>query len=443
MTIEDLKNKAFKFTYKSADYDKLLELIGNAEFVLIGESTHGTHEFYYIRAELTKRLIEQKLFDAVAIEGDWPDTYCINQYVKNSNNANNIIKNSLDSLSGFQRFPTWMWRNEVVVEFVDWLHNYNKNLTDDRKIGFYGLDLYSLNKSIEVIINHLDKIDKAASDRARKRYSCFNGFTDKLDRYGYAASLGISPSCGKEVIEQLTEFNINASNYLQQRVFSGDKLFYIEQNARLVKNAENYYRSMFGNRISSWNIRDDHMAETLYLLAKHISKSKYSKAKIVVWAHNSHIGDARATEQGKYYGEINLGQRVREKSGNRAFLLGFMTNIGTVTAASDWDKPAERKNLKPGLKGSYENYFSHLAENFILNLNSNITRSVIPEAMLERAVGVVYKPQKELTSHYFEVNLSKQFDALIYLMETKALVPLETTALWHKGEVYETYPYGL
>jgi erythromycin esterase-like protein len=349
----------------------------------------------------------------------------------------------LEALSGFQRFPTWMWRNEIVKSFIEWLRDYNSALENSHKIGFYGLDLYSLNKSTEIIINYLDKIDKTAADRARERYSCFYGFKSELAKYGYALSLGLAPSCKNAVVEQLIELNANAFKYLQKGILKEDELFYIEQNARLVKAAEQYYRSMFSDEISSWNVRDDHMADTLYLLVNYISKVKSCTAKIVVWAHNSHIGDARATEKGKGYNEINLGQRVKERSGNKSFLLGFMTNKGTVTAASNWDGVVERKNLRPALRGSYEHYFKHLGKDFIINLRDHNLKAIIPETMLERAVGVLYRPKTEFISHYFEADLLKQFDGLIYLNETKALTPLEITALWHKGEVYETFPSGL
>ncbi len=424
----------------AADYDSILELARNADHVLIGESTHGTHEFYSIRAEITKRLILEEGFNAIAIEGDWPDSYRINQYVKGDSN----IKNAIDALSGFKRFPTWMWRNEVVVEFIEWLHQYNSTLPTINRVGFYGLDLYSLNASIEIIIKYLEKKDIKAATRAKQRYACFNPFKEELQSYGYAAMFGLTKSCEDEVIEQLMEFSQNSYSYMKENSFAEDEFFYIKENTRLVKNAEKYYRSMFDNKSSSWNIRDLHMIETLDQLVLYLNKKLRNPAKIITWAHNSHVGDARATEF-RIRGQFNIGQLAREKYANKALLIGFLTNSGSVTAASKWDGIAEQKHVRSALSYSYEQFLHNLSpSNFLINFKTDEQiKKLIPNELLERAIGVIYLPESERESHYFRANLAKQFDIVIYIDKTSAVRPLEVTAVWHKGEVFETFPSGL
>lgn len=436
-----IPDNIFKFPTPQVDYNKLLDMIGNSRFVLIGESTHGTHEFYKIRAELTKLLIEKKSFNAVAIEGDWPDVYNINRYVKGSTNTK--LNDSISSLSGFKRFPTWMWRNEVVLNFVDWLQEYNSTQSPPSQAGFYGLDLYSLSSSAEEIINQLNKIDKKEAEKASERYGCFSKFKKNLTGYGYARSLGLIKDCGKSSEEQLNELISKIHHYLKEGKLNPEEAFSLEQNARLICSAERYYRSIVDREVSSWNIRDNYIGDTLYRIEEHLTNLYKKPAKIAVWAHNSHIGDARATEMGKNRNEINLGQLVREKSTDESFILGFMTNTGTVTAASDWDGEIEKKRVRTAIKDSYENYFHELGDNLLVDLRSKEVRNIVPTSMLERAIGVIYRPETERFSHYFYANLSKQFDALIYLNETKALAPLEKKPSWHKGEAYDTYPFGV
>src|SRR5437016_7629901 len=331
------------------DYDPLLTLIGNAHFCLLGEATHGTHEFYRERAEITKRLIKEKDFTAIAVEADWPDAFRVNRYVRGSGDEGSAD----EALSGFKRFPTWMWRNTVVVDFVEWLRDYNSSLhINAAKVGFYGLDLYSLYTSIESVLGYLDKIDPAAAKRARYRYSCFEHFAEDTQAYGYAANFGITESCERDVIEQLIELRRRAADYASRdgRV-AQDEFFFAEQNARLVLNAERYYRSMFRGRVESWNLRDRHMAETLDALITHLNSQGHA-AKVAVWEHNSHLGDARATYMADY-GELNVGQLIREHYGTEAVLIGFTTYTGTVTAASDWGRLAERKRSRPAPGNSY------------------------------------------------------------------------------------------
>jgi erythromycin esterase-like protein len=425
----------------ASDYDPLLKLIHGARFCLLGEATHGTHEFYRERAEITKRLIKEQGFTAVAVEADWPDAFRVNRYVRGLSDD----RNANEALGGFKRFPTWMWRNIVVLDFVEWLRDYNASLTTDAtKVGFYGLDLYSLYTSIEAVLGYLNKVDPAAAKRARYRYSCFEHFAEDTQAYGYAASFGLSESCEREVIEQLIELRRQAADYASRdgRV-AQDEFFFAEQNARLVLNAEKYYRSMFRGRVESWNLRDRHMAETLGALVTHLN-AQGQIAKIAVWEHNSHLGDARATYMADF-GELNVGQLVRQQYGNDARLIGFTTYTGTVTAASDWDGPAERKRVRPALNESYEALFNQTGEaGFLLTLrHDRRVANVLRDPRLERAIGVIYLPQTERQSHYFDARLSDQFDAVIHFDETRALEPLERYAQWESGEPPETFPSGV
>jgi len=428
-----IRRSAHPLTGETTDFDPLLKTIGDSRFVLIGEATHGTHEFYRLRAQITKRLIAEKEFNAVAVEADWPDAYRINQFVRFESDDEDAI----DALSGFKRFPAWMWRNADVLDFVGWLRNHNEHRHGNR-VGFYGLDLYSLHASIRAVLDFLDKVDPEAAHRARYRYACFDNFGEDSQAYGYAASFGLRKSCEDEVISQWMEMRRRAADLARRdgRV-ARDAFFFAEQNARLVKNAEEYYRSMFHERVSSWNLRDTHMAETLDALVHHLG----AKAKVVVWAHNSHLGDARATEMGQR-GELNLGQLIRQRYGGEATLVGFTTHTGTVTAASGWDSPAERKYIRPALAGSYEALFHHTGiPNFLLRLGkSEETTAALREPRLERAIGVIYLPQSERASHYFHAQLPDQFDVVLHYDETRAVEPLERTAQWETGEVPETYP---
>jgi erythromycin esterase-like protein len=428
-------------TGAAEEYDLLLDLVGNARFVLLGEASHGTHEFYRERAQITKRLIEEKGFTAVAVEADWPDAYRVNRYVRgHSDDAN-----SSEALANFKRFPTWMWRNADVVDFIDWLRVYNDGLAPGATpVGFYGLDLYSLHTSIEAVLGYLDKVDPEAAQRARYRYGCFEHFGEDTQAYGYATSFGLSESCEQEVVSQLLELRRRAAEYAGRdgRV-APDEFFYVEQNARLVKNAEEYYRAMFRGRVSSWNLRDCHMAETLDALTAHLH-SQGQRAKIVVWEHNSHLGDARATEMGEA-GELNVGQLVRQRYGSEAVLIGFTTYHGTVTAASEWGAHAERKRVRPALPSSYEALFHDMdVPRFLLPLRHGAaTAAGLHEPRLERAIGVIYRPESERVSHYFRARLTKQFDAVLHCDQTRAVQPLEPGAVWETGEAPETFPSGL
>ena len=424
--------------------ETLEQLIGDARIVLIGESSHGTHEFYEARAAITKWLIEEKGFCAVAAEADWPDAYRVNRYVRGLGED----KNADEALRGFERFPAWMWRNTVVRDFVDWLRIRNRNESNgQRQAGFYGLDLYSLHRSMHEVIAYLDKIDPRAAARARERYACFDHTSaDDGQAYGFSAAFGAGPSCENQAIEQLVEIQRNALAYARtDGLLAEDELFYTQQNAQTVRNAEEYYRAMFSGRVTSWNLRDKHMVQTLEALLQHLDRHHdVPSARIVVWAHNSHVGDARATEVWSD-GQLTLGQLVRERYGDESRLIGLSTYAGTVTAASEWGSVAERKAVRPALNGSIEELLHETGRSNFL-----VSAHISPEAAeplsvvrLGRAIGVIYRPETERQSHYFHVRPADQFDAMIHIDRTRALEPLEPTSLWIAGETPETYPSGL
>lgn len=413
----------FSLDNKSA-YKDLLHMIGNSRLVLMGEATHGTSEFYRARIELTKYLIQEKNFHALAIEGDWTSTYPVHRYLQGHGNA----ADPQPALSYFKRFPSWMWRNTEILSFLQWLREFNdKTHRPERKLGFYGLDLYCLNDSIQALINYLKNTDPLAAQQAIQRYSCFDHCAIDPQNYGYLVKSGLKKNCLKEVTEQLLDIQNKAFDKMHHGTFTEpEKEFYATQNARVAKNAELYYRALYETNHITWNIRDQHMVETLHNLITHLETTHQLPAKIIVWAHNSHVGDARATEMASR-GEVNLGQLVREQFGAVSFHLGFSTYTGTVTAASEWDSPPESKKIKPGFQESYEELFHSLSRpNFILNLHGHeAVRHLLKPARLQRAIGVIYRPETERLSHYFFTHLPYQFDALIHLNETTAIKPLD------------------
>ena len=437
--VRAIRENSHPVTGLDENYAPLFDLIGNSRFVLIGEASHGTHEFYRTRAYITKRLIREKGFRAVAVEADWPDAHRVNSYVLGRGQD----RYALQSLDDFRRFPAWMWRNSDVLDFVNWLRDYNDSLPRETpKTAFYGMDLYSFHSSSRAVLDYLDKVDPEAARRARFRYGCFEQFGEDIQAYGYAATFGLSKACEDEVVVQLIEMSRRAADLASRDGrLDPDEFFTAEQNARVVKNAERYYRAMFSRRISSWNLRDRHMAETLDQLISHLGAS----AKIVVWAHNSHLGDARATEMSNQ-GELNVGQLVREKYGNTSVLIGFTTYTGAVTAASNWDGPAEQKQVRPALSDSFEAMFhaTHVPAFLTVLRGNRFLSGILNQERLERAIGVVYLPHSERVSHYFHARLADQFDAVIHIDNTKALQPLEITSQPEEaGEVPETYPSAI
>jgi erythromycin esterase-like protein len=428
-------------------FESLLEWIGDAAIVLLGEATHGTREFYRIRAEISKRLISERGFDAIAVEADWPDTLLVNQYVQHTNgngreNSAGENATAINALRGFQRFPQWMWRNTETVRLIDWLHAHNCGIPNETtRVGFFGLDLYSLRSSMEAVIRYLEKADPQAAARARIRYGCFDHLAEDQQQYGYAASFGMKKDCKEEAIHQLLEMLDKTCAAARD---CGD-LFYAQQNARVAQNAEAYFRTMFAGRDESWNLRDTHMIDTLQALQQHLGERKGSRAKVVVWAHNSHIGDARATEMGDH-GQLNLGQLARQRFGdNEVFLLGQTTHDGTVVAASEWDGPAERKAMRPSHPDSYERLF-HLTglNDFLLPMRGHRElAALLGQRRLERAIGVLYLPESERLSHYFHADITQQFDAVLHVDRTHALQPLDKSPHWQHEEVPDTYPFGV
>lgn len=423
----------------------LFDLVGNARFVLIGEASHGSHEFYAARAHMTRRLIEEKGFAAVAAEADWPDAYRVNRYVRDRGDD----ATAEEALRGFERFPTWMWRNAEVLDFVGWLRQHNDRITggERAKAGFYGLDLYSLYRSIHEVISYLDQVDPGAAARARERYACMDHHDsdDGGHAYGFAAAFGAGESCEREVVEQLVDLQRHALEYARRDgMIAEEELFYAQQNARAVAAAEKYYRTMFGGRVLSWNLRDQHMVDTLYALAEHLGRQRGQESKIVVWAHNSHVGDARATEAA-VRGEFDIGQLVRERHPGECRLIGFTTYTGTVSAADDWGGPVERKRVRPALPDSIEELFHEVGQKeFLLDFgHARQATEALRAVRLERAIGVIYRPDSERQSHYFRTRVSDQFDAVIHIDETRAVEPLERTARWEEGEVPETYPFAV
>jgi erythromycin esterase-like protein/predicted phosphoribosyltransferase len=422
------------------DHDALLDLVGDASLVLLGEASHGTHEFYSARMEITQRLVTEKGFSAIAIEGDWPDAYRVNRYVLLTSGDEGAV----EALADFRRFPSWMWRNTAVVSLVEWLRQHNSAIADERRrVGFYGLDLYSLHRSIQMVIEYLERLSPEAAQRARERYACFEYFGDDPQRYGYYANLDPEASCEPEVVAQLVDLQATSAELLAKGgILEADEHFYAEQNARLAMNAEAYYRAVFRGRDGSWNLRDSHMVETLEALRAHLEKTRGGPAKIVVWAHNSHVGDARATEMGKQ-GEHTVGQLVRERHGSDAVLVGFTTYKGTVSAASTWGGPVERKRVRPALAGSVEALFHDAwGQRFFLPLRGVQMRELSP-SLLQRAIGVIYVPETERWSHYFFSRALEQFDAVYHFDDTRAVEPLERESLWDTVELPETYPFAV
>lgn len=436
---QEVRDHAFPLGSRGTGaHERLMDLIGDVSVVLLGEATHGTHEFYRTRAEITKALIREKGFNAIAVEADWPDAYRVNRYIRGVGDD----RSAIDALGDFSRFPLWMWRNTDIVDLTNWLHDSNRHLPQIDKIGFYGLDLYSLYGSIAGVIGYLERLDPKAAEEARRRYSCIDFVGGEAQSYGYSVYAGYSPSCEDEVIEQLLDLRARRAELLERDgTLAEDEQFAAEQNALVVQNAERYYRTMFGREENTWNLRDQHMSDTLDALRNHLSRQGRDP-KIVVWEHNSHIGDATATDMSRR-GEHNVGQLSRRRYGDDCRLIGLTTYTGTVTCASNWDGPVQRKRVRPGMQGSIEALMHEtgLAE-FLLPLRDEPIAEQLREPLLERAIGVIYLPETERISHYFNCRLADQFDGLIHIDHTRALEPLDKTSEWTQSGP-DTYPFGV
>jgi len=436
---EALRRGAHRLTGDGGGLEPLFKRIGDAGCVLLGEATHGSTEFYAERAAITRQLVEEHGFRAVAVEADWPDAQRAGSWVRGMGEDADAVA----ALGNFRRFPRWMWRNVEVLAFLQWLRRHNDEHGAD--VGFFGLDLYSLHASIDAVLHYLAHVDPEAAARARQRYSCFDSYGADVQEYGYAAAFGAGDSCEDEVVAQLVELRQRASELAARdgRDPAGAQ-FLAEQNAHVVLSAERYYRSMFRGREESWNLRDTHMAQTLDALRRHLGGDG-EPAKVVVWAHNSHVGDARATELGQRDNQLTLGQLAREAYEEDTVLIGFSTYTGTVTAASDWGGRAEVLRVRPGRKHSYEAllHATGLPRFLVVMSETDHATQTLRLPRLQRAIGVIYRPQTERQSHYFSADVARQFDALIHLDETTALKPLEPDPGWLTEDLLETFPTGV
>lgn len=407
----------------------LLERIGNARVVLIGEATHGTSEFYRLRARITDHLIRRRGFRVVAIEGDWPDVRSIDGYVRRHGRP--FLRTP-----AFSRFPTWMWRNEETRLFVDRLAAHNEHLTPEEQVSVHGLDLYSLDNSIGAVLEYLQRVDPVAAESARVRYACFTPWELDPATYGRAASGGRIRGCEAEAVATAVGLLEKRLEYMRS---DGESWFDAERNAAVVREAERYYRAMYRGSRESWNLRDRHMFETLRAVMHHRGED----SRAVVWAHNSHVGNAAATEMG-VRGELNIGQLAREHFGMDAFLIGFGTHEGTVAAASNWDEPMQVMQVRPSHPDSYERLCHETgARGFLLPLREPADASLRHELLqprLERAIGVIYRPETEVLSHYFQAALPAQFDEYVWIDRTTAVAPLRAHATAGSPE---TWPFGL
>jgi protein-L-isoaspartate(D-aspartate) O-methyltransferase len=414
---------------EAADLAPLLQRIGDARVVLIGEASHGTSEFYRMRARITRELIERRGFSFVAIEADWPDAARVDHYVRHA-------ETPPSEWTAFARFPTWMWRNRETRAFVDWLRDHNGALEPTRRVALRGLDLYSLYSSIRSVLDYLEDVDAEASQVAQRRYGCLTPWEAEPATYGHAAITGSYRSCEGPVVAVLQDLLRKEQEYAEH---DGERFLDATQNALLVSNAEQYYRIMYYGSRKSWNLRDRHMFDTLLNLLQHHGP----ESRAVVWAHNSHVGDAGATEMSRR-GEFNIGQLCRQQFGPAAYAIGFGTHTGTVAAATDWDGPMLTKTVRPSLERSYERLCHESGiPRFLLPLRppaASGVRQGLMSPRLERAIGVIYRPETELQSHYFQAVLPRQFDEYIWFDRTRAVTPFVTEEL--KG-MPDTYPFGL
>src|SRR5215212_6584793 len=465
----------------SADLNPLFEETGkdNIRYVLLGEASHGTSEFYNWRTEITKRLISEQKFSFIAVEGDWPDCYNVNRYVKGisesegNNSGNSSSSSAYDVLFAFNRWPTWMWANREIVDLIEWLRKYNERLPEEQKVGFYGLDVYSLWESMESVIKYLKKVDPDAIKTVIEAYRCFEPYERSVEDYARATAL-VPESCEDEVIDMLINLRSKASQYKTDGLGHREEYFNAEQNAIVAKNAELYYRKMIQGGTATWNIRDTHMMDTLKRLMEFYDEgggksagnnnhgnSSYSKS--VVWAHNTHVGDARQTDMAAAK-MINIGQLVREHASEQnVMIVGFGTYKGSVIAAKEWGEKMERVNVPPAIEGSWDNLVHKRTNgtNSLLifrgenNQRNKAEEFIAPDGEVgsstdslkrkkgQRAIGVVYNPEYEKYGNYVPTILTKRYDAFLHIDETHALSPLHMPEIDDQKEIPETFPTGL
>ena len=416
----------------SADLDPLMDRIGDARFVLLGEASHGTSEFYTWRAELSKRLIAEKGFSFIAVEGDWPDCYRVNRYVKGMRDSGD---SAFDALHAFDRWPTWMWANREVVELAEWLREYNDGRPMDARAGFYGLDVYSLWDSMHAVVRYLDRVDPSLAQQARRAYACFEPYGEDAQEYARATVL-VPASCEEEAVSVLRDLRSRGQEFADD---GRDAYFNAEQNALVAKNAELYYRTMVRGGAASWNVRDHHMVDTLERLMRHIGP----RGKAIVWEHNTHIGDARFTDMARS-GMVNVGQLVRqghEREG--VVLVGFGTHRGTVIAGEEWDAPMERMTVPEARPGSVEDVLHDAGVGDMLLLFNGAQDGGLPgfdQVLGHRAIGVVYDPRHERWGNYVPTIVPRRYDAFLFVDETHAVDALHMPAI--VTSTPETYPTG-
>jgi erythromycin esterase-like protein len=432
--IAPVREAALPLTGAERDYDPLLEMIGDSRIVLLGDATHGTHEFYRERARITERLIREKGFAAVAIEGNWRDAERVDRYVRGAGTGDmgtgdiGTDASAEQALAGFHDFPGWMWANTDVRDLVSWMRQQNASRPAAERAGFHGLDLYGIAESSAAVVAALERLDPAAARQARKRYGCFSRYGADFAAYGLDTAQHPGRSCERVAVEQLQALR----RLVAQRLPGADRaqrdeLFSLIENGRVVRNGETYYRVGAGSAVSSWNLRDRHMLATLDDLANHL-KSQGRPAKIVVWAHNSHLGDASSTQRAEL-GELNLGQLARQRYGNEAVLVGFTTYEGEVTAASVWGERGQLKEVRPALRGSYSALFHEagIGDSLLLMRGNGELAQALAEPRPERGIGVIYHPQEERRYHYVKTRLSRQFDAVVYFDQTRAVERLRAS----------------
>ena len=432
----------------SVNLDPLLEQIrkDNVQYVLLGEASHGTSEFYSWRSEITKRLIKERGFSFVAVEGDWPDCYSVNRYIKGISGSG---QSAYDVLYSFNRWPTWMWANREIVDLVEWLREYNKNLSEEQRVGFYGLDVYSLWESMEVVIRYLRKIDPEAVKTAIEAYRCFEPYGKSVEDYARATAF-VPESCEDEVIDMLVHLHSKANQYKSNGLARREAYFNAEQNAIVAKNAELYYRKMIQGGTATWNIRDTHMMDTLIRLMEFYGK----QAKSIVWAHNTHIGDAKYTDMAEAK-MVNIGQLVRKHAGDKkAALVGFGTYQGTVIAAKEWGEKMQRMHVPPAVDGSWDSIIHEFSKSHdrLLLFEGDAEEGIAGKLLTEetknkrrgqRAIGVVYNPEYERFGNYVPTDLTKRYDAFLYIDNTHALHPLHMPEVKEDEDLPETFPTGL
>jgi erythromycin esterase-like protein len=413
------------------DLDPLLERIGNARVVLLGEASHGTHEYYTWRDRISRRLITEKGFHFIAVEGDWPDCYLVNRWIKGHDGAGS----ARDMLHAFERWPTWMWANHEVAELAEWLREHNTTLREDGRVGFYGLDVYSLWDSMDVVTRYLEKVDPEAARRARGAYGCFDPYEEDVQDYAMATAL-VPTSCEEEVVRILTDLRAKGPDYREE---GREAYFNAEQNALVARNAERYYRAMIRGGASSWNVRDTHMIETLERLLQHHGPD----SKAIVWEHNTHVGDARATDMARA-GMVNVGSLARERWGGDVVIAGFSSHRGSVIAGSEWGAPMQRMRVPEAREGSWEHVFHEAgAHDRLVMMDDLDDVEAAQDARGHRAIGVVYHPNRESYGNYVPSVLPFRYDAMLYIDHSHALRPLKMEARLDEHEPPETFPSGM